>query len=200
MTLVRIATLDGDKRLVVVPVPSWPSAPLPQQCTLPLIITAHVKSRPHETEITLASATGVAGGERRLVVVPSPSCPLSLEPSTSKHHQSSPHTSYQDRMTLESRPAAPHPTERTNVMWCPCPAGQTVLSPQHLTSPGQYCTAHVHTWLAPAAMSLALHRMSTRGLGHGRCNAPRASQLALFIAAPAHHVVTPTILGISAQA
>src|SRR5438128_11384755 len=62
------------------PLPSSPSKLLPQHLTPPSVVSAQTWPLPAAISATPPCKPITSTGERRVVVVPSPSCPASLEP------------------------------------------------------------------------------------------------------------------------
>lgn len=82
--VIPLTAVEAKLSEVVVPVPSWPLALLPQQRTPPEVSTAQVWVPPAETDTTPVSGVPAAlstfAGVARCVVEPSPSRPLAFEP------------------------------------------------------------------------------------------------------------------------
>src|SRR6185436_686055 len=72
-------TRTGERRLSVVPSPSWPLSFAPQPHALPSLFKASAYAPPAEIDVTLSSPLTCTGLSRR-VLVPSPSWPRLLSP------------------------------------------------------------------------------------------------------------------------
>ena len=74
-----VSTAVGTLWSVVVPSPSCPAVPLPQQYAMPVLVNPHVCAVPADIVLKVRLPE-TATGTGWLVVVPSPSCPLALYP------------------------------------------------------------------------------------------------------------------------
>ncbi len=69
-------TRTGVRESLVLPSPSWPSAPLPQARMCPLVVMAMLKKQPARTEVILVPLANLTlTGVSESLVVPSPSWP-----------------------------------------------------------------------------------------------------------------------------
>src|SRR5512143_3498147 len=115
--------------------PSWPALFLPQHFTAPAVVSAQVWPAPATIAITPLAKPLTETGVRRLVCVPSPSCPLVFVP---QHLTAPPLVSAQ----LWTLPTATEVTPLVRPLTCvgvragfvePSPIWPPLLSPQHLT-------------------------------------------------------------------
>ena len=130
-------TSTGTKLLVVLPLPSCPYSLLPQHLTAPPLVMAQLWALPALMAVTPLFSPVTSTGTGLVVVLPLPSCPVSLVPQ----HLTAPPLVRAQLCTIPALmdvTPLPSPVTSTGIrlpVVLPLPSCLYPLLPQHLTAP-----------------------------------------------------------------